>query len=242
MAQNLCLLSVVILALASPYKERSDFWFALGSLLLLLPAAQLSVLDPTGEGLFDKSTATNVIILVELAMFVVVICLDGSFAFPAKIEVNEADDIEPLGSSREWQDKAAVNVVRNDETPSASDLARSVLVREVSSEVGDDFEALSSNQNVEDSLRFQEQARVCPEKLLVDEPRDAAPHKNLTHWKDSDTLTLLSEDFESDSFESEPDPEAVTDETLPIVLGEFDAESYSTLYGSSMHNNRFVIQ
>lgn len=65
----MCFLFAIALVAISPYKGKSDFIFAVLSLIVLVPSIQLSVVDPIG-----KTDAVGVgleaLLLVELALFV----------------------------------------------------------------------------------------------------------------------------------------------------------------------------
>lgn len=87
-SMNLCFVAILILVFMRPYKLFSDFCFATLSLIMLLPAAQLSILDPyaTGESPFEEIQQLDAIVLTEFCFFVIFLLMEatGCFRFAAK--------------------------------------------------------------------------------------------------------------------------------------------------------------
>ena len=69
---NVCLVALLFLVFMKPYKFFSDFWFATMSLLMLLPATQLSVIDPYAreQQASWQITQLDAIVLTEFIFFV----------------------------------------------------------------------------------------------------------------------------------------------------------------------------
>mmetsp|Transcript_36862 Transcript_36862/g.46175 ORF Transcript_36862/g.46175 Transcript_36862/m.46175 type:complete len:397 (+) Transcript_36862:1455-2645(+) len=69
---NFCFIAVLNLVCWKPYKEQGDFWFALISLILLLPMIQVNLVGISRDGFND---ASNTIIVLEFVfMFVIALC------------------------------------------------------------------------------------------------------------------------------------------------------------------------
>ena len=76
---NLTFMFVVALALLKPYKYRSDFAFAIISLLLLLPASQYSMVDPYARDKSLNDYGLTALVITELCMFVLFVLLEICF-------------------------------------------------------------------------------------------------------------------------------------------------------------------
>jgi len=73
-AMNISIIAVLLLVFMKPYKTVGDFWFAFASLVLLIPASQLSTL----EGLDPEQITTGLygIIGTELSCMVVIVLVE----------------------------------------------------------------------------------------------------------------------------------------------------------------------
>lgn len=71
-AQNVTVLAIIVLCYLKPYRKLSDFMFAVITLLLLLPAAQLSIMDPFAREETDMPLSIlGMILLIEFLFFLV---------------------------------------------------------------------------------------------------------------------------------------------------------------------------
>ena len=71
-AQNVTVVALIVLVYLKPYRKLSDFMFAVISLLLLLPAAQLSILDPFARAETEMPLSVlGMILLIEFLFFLV---------------------------------------------------------------------------------------------------------------------------------------------------------------------------
>ena len=92
-AQNINILAIVVLSYVSPYRDPTDFWLALLSLILLVPLIQYSLLDPYGDTLTD---VVEVIVYVELGLLVLFIPLGACIqkTQPRFLTRKEAKEVE----------------------------------------------------------------------------------------------------------------------------------------------------
>lgn len=75
-AQNMTIIFCTVLAMAQPYKHLSDFVFAMISLLLLIPAAQYSILDPYSRDEGIVQYGLSVLVLIEFVFFFLFVLLE----------------------------------------------------------------------------------------------------------------------------------------------------------------------
>ena len=102
---SLTVVFVLGLALLQPYKHRSDFAFALMSLLLLLPASLYSLLDPYARHKGISNSGLEALVITELCVFALFVvfeigrsvgvgcvnrCLNGEGGSAKTLEVDES--------------------------------------------------------------------------------------------------------------------------------------------------------
>ena len=92
-AQNVNILAIVVLSYVSPYRDTTDFWLALISLILLVPLIQYSFIDPYGDTLTD---VVEVIVYIELVLLVLFIPLGACLhrTRPGFMTRKEAHEVE----------------------------------------------------------------------------------------------------------------------------------------------------
>lgn len=134
-SQNLTILFTVNLALLRPYKRHSDMGFALISLLLLLPAAQYSLLDPYSRDEGIERYGIEALIITELVLFALfaVIDLTYSGARSGCIKVDDTKGSENSSSNRGYN----VGKVRDQNPDSVREMNQVIEVSEEPAQLGD---------------------------------------------------------------------------------------------------------
>lgn len=206
------------------------------------------MLDPTGQTSVDKPTGISVIILAEFGLFLATIGCDCTFAADDKLGTGDVEPLEgPNGCNEDKLPRENENGFT--EQPSRSGPEESVLIRHMSDQsprwsqiVTKKNHEIVEPGDTEKINHLKTTYRDWEQKSLVDLPGvcPGGGGKGSMIRKESENVTLLSEDFYEDSLSSEPDPEALTDNTTPIYLDDYPVSAVA-MQRTSMED-KYVIQ